>query len=75
MITKTTFTTKRTTTYQLDGQTILNVLIEAGLLSREDLMGAEVTFRVPGGGDWSNARVDVDADNPVTITVHTTETT
>lgn len=28
---------------------------------------AVITFRVPGGADWSNTDVDVDADNPITI--------
>lgn len=29
---------------------------------------ADVFIMVPGGGDWSNMRLDVDNDNPVTIT-------
>lgn len=28
---------------------------------------ASITFRVPGGGDWSNTDVDVTTDNPITV--------
>ncbi|OXE37512.1 MAG: hypothetical protein CGW95_00950 [Phenylobacterium zucineum] len=28
---------------------------------------AKVTFYVPGGGDYSNETLDVDRDNPVTV--------
>lgn len=63
----------RTTTiteqvYTLTGADIIDLLIERGILT-EAQRGSEVTFCVPGGGDWSNAVLDVDADNPVTITV------
>ena len=27
----------------------------------------EVTFRTPGGGDWSNTDIGIDAEFPVTI--------
>ncbi len=28
---------------------------------------AEVYFTVPGGADWSNCKIDVDQENPITI--------
>ena len=28
---------------------------------------AEVSFRVPGGGDWSNTTIEVDVDCPICI--------
>ncbi len=68
MITKTSSVTERTTTYYLDGKAILNALIESRALAPEDLKDAVVTFRVPGGADWSNCNVDVD-DHPITISV------
>lgn len=63
----------RTTTiteqvYTLTGADIVDLLIESGILT-EAQRKSEVTFRVPGGGDWSNITLDVDADNPVVITV------
>ena len=29
---------------------------------------AEVSFQVPGGGDWSNTRIEVDEDCPIVVT-------
>lgn len=29
---------------------------------------SEVFIHVPGGGDWSNTRLDIDSDNPVLVT-------
>lgn len=33
-----------------------------------------VTFKVPGGGDWSHMDVDIDDENPVKARWETTET-
>lgn len=54
--------------YNLTGADIVGLLIERGDLL-ESQRGAEVTFTVPGGGDWSNSTIDVDADNPVVVTI------
>jgi hypothetical protein len=31
----------------------------------------EITFKVPGGGDWSNADIEIDDDNPINIIIQT----
>lgn len=28
---------------------------------------ADIYVQIPGGGDWSNTALDIDAENPVTI--------
>ena len=63
---RTTTITERV--YDLTGADIIDLLIEAGVLT-EAQRGSDVTFRVPGGGDWSNSTIDVDAATPVTITI------
>jgi len=63
-------------TYQLSGEDILRLLGMAnGEVGRADARSVKrsVTFRVPSGGDWSGEAVEVDVDNPVTITIVTEE--
>lgn len=36
---------------------------------------ATIQFHVPGGGDWSNAALDIDADHPIHIEWSETEST
>ena len=52
-------------TVGLDGKSILAMLCaELGI---EIPVGATITFAVPGGGDYSNMDLDVDADSPVIV--------
>ena len=43
---------------------ILSLLHKAGY---EVPDSCEVIFRTPGGGDWSNTDIDIDAEQPITI--------
>ncbi len=60
-----TSSTRKVTTYTLDGRDILQMLFKTLPPDSE----AEVTFRVPGGGDWSNSTIEIDAECPITVTV------
>lgn len=56
-----------------------SALIEA-LTSSVHLVGfipldADITVRVPGGGDWSNELLDITDDHPIIISWTTTEQT
>lgn len=48
----------------IDNQWILRKLREDNPNIPTD---AEITFRVPGGGDWSNMDVDIDQRNPIQV--------
>jgi len=43
---------------------ILNLLHKAGVEVPDD---CEVVFTTPGGGDWSNTDIDIDAEYPITV--------
>jgi len=62
VITHDTVTTK---TMSLDGAEICELLRRAG--HSVPLHGVEVTVRVPGGGDWSNAKLEIGADTLVSV--------
>ncbi len=57
---------------ELAGQEIVSLLKAAGYNVPKD---ANVTVRIPGGGDYSNCHLDIDYDCPVHVTwnVVTTE--
>lgn len=57
--------TESTTTMLFTDAEICEALRKAG--HKIPMEGAQVTFRVPGGGDWSNVNVEVNVDNPLTI--------
>lgn len=66
-------TTKRcsvTHTISLTGETILALLKRDGVPVPD---GAEVTFTVPSGGDYSGDDVHVNDDSPVTVCWETVE--
>ena len=63
-------------TYQLSGEDILGLLRMKDAevdQANEHSVKRSITFRVPSGGDWSGEAVEVDVDNPVTITIVTEE--
>ena len=47
---------------EITGEMIIAMLRETGMTIPDS---ATVSFTVPGGGDWSNMSIDVDAENPV----------
>jgi hypothetical protein len=51
---------------KLDRDEIVRLLRHAGV-NIPDGPDICVDFLVPGGGDWSNTTVDVDAEHPVTV--------
>jgi len=57
-----TETTKR---LELDGDVIRGLLASRGVDVPRD---ARITVTVPGGGDWSNTDLEVDARCPVVVT-------
>lgn len=67
-----TVTTTKKFVATIDRKTLLDLLNSSGAGIPE---GAEIYFQVPGGADWSNTVIDIDAENPVHIEWSTTETT
>lgn len=66
-------TESRTTrAYTFSGDEILAALWETGRLGNHQT-GEQVLieFHVPGGGDWSNSRIEIDPDHPIHVTVVT----
>lgn len=61
--------TEKTLVYNLTGADLIDLLIERGMLTEAQRSNAQITFEVPGGGNWSNQTIDIDAENPITITV------
>lgn len=63
-----------TVTYRFTRDEVLEALCAAGLLPfNGERLDAQVYVRVPGGGDYSNINLDIDADCPLVVKV--TETT
>lgn len=59
-----TVVTSQKWTVELTGPLILYLLRWTGHKIPD---GAAVTFTVPGGADWSNTSIDIDADNPIRV--------
>lgn len=60
--------TNSVSTYLFSGDDIIAALRKAKELpdvSADERV--EVTFQIPGGGDWSNATIDVDMAHPITV--------
>lgn len=55
---------------RINGDQLRELLKSAGVLVPP---GAEITFTVPGGGDWSNMSIDIDDEHPITVSWKTTE--
>lgn len=70
--TKTTIVTQTATTctLELTGKLLVELLINYG---HHVPPNAEVYVCVPGGGDWSNTSLDVDAECPVKVRWKTSE--
>lgn len=56
-----TVRTTRSCTLKLDRATLL------AMLAQDVPADARITFTVPRGGDYSGDRLNVDADNPITV--------
>lgn len=60
-----------TTEIKLSGQDIIDLL----RVSKPELFGdittAKVTFRVPGGGDYSNMTLDIEESDPIHVRIDT----
>jgi len=54
-----------TVTLKITGSQIVEALRRNGY---DILADARIEFHVPGGGDWSNRDVGIDADNPLVVT-------
>lgn len=70
MHTNLTKTVTRTTTSKFSAVITAEEIRKAFGLPEE----AQIEFQVPGGGNWSNLRIDIDADNPIHVRWETTET-
>jgi len=66
-----TTTTKKSITIKLTAEDIISLLASDGALPPDAYDCTEVSFDVPGGGDYSNMRLDIDRDCPVTATYET----
>jgi len=64
-----TSTTKTNHTLEINRGKLLAILRKAGY---EVPTTADAHMRIPGGGDWSNTDLDLDADSPLFITWETT---
>ena len=56
---------------KLTGKDIVNLLVEQGVIGSKNK--ADVKFKVPGGGDWSNMTIDIDKDNTINVSYKTVE--
>ena len=52
---------------QLTGLDIVSMLAERGVSMGSNPNAVEVTFNIPGGGDWSNKIIDVNKEYPITV--------
>lgn len=52
---------------QLNSEDICRLLRLAGIVIPVNASDVCIDFRVPGGGDWSNATIDIDSDHPVRV--------
>ncbi len=66
--TNTSVSTTKISVYTLDGTDIIALVKNAGVIIPEGAR-VDVTFRIPGGGDWSNTTLDIDSDNPIHVKV------
>jgi hypothetical protein len=57
-------TTHKSMQLELDGATLRQLLIHAGIEIPPD---AQFIFRTPGGGDWSNCDIEIEYQNPVYV--------
>lgn len=67
---KTTFT-RSETIVDLTGDEVLEALAKAGLIPPGAI--AVVSFQVPGGGDWSGVRIQLDDESCLTLRFATEE--
>lgn len=58
--------TRSVTTYELNDSDLVCYLRMVTSIPA-DAKDFRVEFRVPGGGDWPNQPIAVDADNPITV--------
>lgn len=65
-------TVNRSFQIELNADDIRLMMKDAGYEIPAD---AEFVFRVPGGADWSNCDLDIDAENPVCVRWQTREET
>jgi hypothetical protein len=70
--TKETTTVRITKTHEheISGECLRHML--SGLLGKPVPSDAEITVRVPGGGDYSHSDLDIN-EHPITVTWTTTE--
>ena len=57
-------TTERKIHFELSRIDVIAIMRKSGLDVPDD---AQVAVDVPGGGDWSNTRLDVDQDSPLIV--------
>lgn len=55
---------KTVTTIRLTAHDIINALNASG---QNISLAAAVTFKVPGGGDWSGMSIDITSEDPVIV--------
>jgi hypothetical protein len=67
-------TTKRTSTITLTGRMIAEMVMREHDIPLGSV-DVQVTFDVPGGGDWSNETINVSTDHPITVTWTQTQET
>lgn len=70
-IVETVITTTRANKIVLDGRELVEILRHAGYTQVP--INAQVTFTVPGGGDWSNTNIDIDRQCPILVEWTTVE--
>lgn len=61
---KVTSRVKRTSTITLGRKELLYMLRQC--VNGDIPEDVTIAFTTPGGGDWSNTSIDIDAENPVT---------
>lgn len=67
----TTQTVVTTTCFSLTGKDIIDLLRARGHTVPDD---ANVSFTIPGGGDWSNTELQISAEYPVEVSFSSTIT-
>lgn len=71
---KTETLTKKRTEIFLDQRDLLNLPALQGVLkSISGVRGIEITYRVPGGGDWSGMDAPVDGKHPIKVVIESQE--
>jgi len=68
---KKTATTVTTNVAEINRMQLILMLRSQGHPVPDD---ADIYVRIPGGGDWSNTNLDIDADSNLFVTWKTTET-